>query len=107
VNTGNGSLKWKYQTGDSVNGTPTVTNGIAYIASGDGKLYALDANSGQVKWKFSIANQSVSGDWTSVVNGRVYLGMSDGRIYALNAGNGQIIWKTQTSAAVTSPAIGL
>ena len=33
--------------------------------------------------------------------------MSDGRIYALNAGNGQIIWKTQTSAAVTSPAIGL
>ena len=106
MNAGNGSLKWKFQAGDSVNDSPSVTNGVVYIASGDGRLHALNANTGKEQWHFSIANVSITGGWTSVTNGRVYIGMSDGRLYSLDAGNGHIIWKTQTSAGVTSPAIG-
>jgi outer membrane protein assembly factor BamB len=38
-----GALRWKYQTGGGMYLAPVVANGVAYVGSGDGFLYALNA----------------------------------------------------------------
>jgi glucose dehydrogenase len=49
---------WFFQTGDVVTASPTVVDGVVYVGSWDGYFYALDANSGSLKWKFQVDCQS-------------------------------------------------
>jgi outer membrane protein assembly factor BamB len=51
LNTGDGSVKWTYKTGDAIGGSPAYYNGAIYIASTDTYLYALDATTGALKFK--------------------------------------------------------
>src|SRR4029077_9228464 len=47
-------IKWKFQTGGQVISSPAVANGVVYIASTDGNLYAVDLESGTQKWKLEL-----------------------------------------------------
>src|ERR1700722_13363660 len=47
---GNIDLKWSYTTGNQVFSSPTVVDGVVYIGSNDGNLYALKARSGALQW---------------------------------------------------------
>jgi PQQ-like domain len=49
---------WFFQTGDVVTASPTVVDGVVYVGSWDGYFYALDANSGSLKWKFQVDCQN-------------------------------------------------
>jgi outer membrane protein assembly factor BamB len=40
-NVGNLSLKWSYTTGGYVWSSPAVANGVVYVGSWDGKVYAF------------------------------------------------------------------
>src|SRR3989304_5363982 len=48
-----GALKWTFATGAPIDSSPAVVNGIVYIGSRDHNLYALDAATGEVRWKFA------------------------------------------------------
>ena len=48
-----GALLWKYETGNDVNSSPAVVNGMVYIGSDDGNLYAFGLPSEQMSEKFS------------------------------------------------------
>jgi len=87
-------LKWKFHTGGSVISSPAVVNGVAYVGSTDGNLYAIDMNSGGQKWKFETKNWVVSSP--AVADGVVYFGSYDSYFYALDATTGQQKWKFQT-----------
>ena len=74
--------------------SPAVAAGVVYFGSGDNHVYALDAQSGELKWKFKTgdvvhASPAVSG-------GVVYIGSWDRNLYALDAKTGAMIWKFQT-----------
>ena len=45
---------WVFPTGDAVTASPAVVDGVVYIGSWDGYFYAIDARSGQLKWKFRL-----------------------------------------------------
>ena len=54
-----GNLKWQYDTGAPVRSSPVIGRGpqgeegfIVYFGNGDGKLFALDAQSGYKRWSF-------------------------------------------------------
>src|SRR5476651_1303224 len=47
------TIQWKFQTGGRIISTPAVVNGTAYVGSADGFLYAVDTESGKLKWKFT------------------------------------------------------
>jgi outer membrane protein assembly factor BamB len=74
--------------------SPTVADGTVYFGSGDGNVYALDAASGRLKWKFS------SGDVVhaspAVADGTVFVGSWDTFFYAIDAGTGKQKWKFKT-----------
>ena len=47
-----GKIKWSFQTGNKIRSTPALCNGVVYFGSDDGHLYALDAQTGKLKWRF-------------------------------------------------------
>ena len=118
VDAATGQLKWKFQTGgerrfaakhlhgaepasemmpdpfDSYLSSPVVWNGEVYFGSGDTNVYALDAASGNLKWRFKTgdvvhASPAISG-------GTLFVGSWDSFFYALNAGSGKEIWPFKT-----------
>ena len=44
-------VKWKFHTDGQVISSPAVANGMAFVGSTDGNLYAVDLESGTQKWK--------------------------------------------------------
>src|SRR6185312_16375226 len=53
-------VKWKFHTDGSVFSSPAVVNGVVYIGSGDGNLYAVDQGTGALKWKFPTGSRVTS-----------------------------------------------
>jgi outer membrane protein assembly factor BamB len=45
-NVGNLHKKWSYTTGSDVESSPAVANGVVYVGSEDGNVYALKASTG-------------------------------------------------------------
>jgi len=75
---------------------------MIYIGSFDGRLYALDARTGQEKWSFKTGSRVVSSP--AVAGGMVYVGSGDGRLYALDARTGQEKWRFKTAMMSIPPS---
>ena len=96
--------QWKYATGRNVGSSPAVVNGVAYVGSDDGNVYALDAVTGALVWKYATGNAVESSP--AVATGTVYIGSDDHNVYALDAKTGALVWKYATVSAVeSSPAV--
>ena len=50
VRVADGSMAWQFETGLGVNSSPAVEDGLVYFSSLDGKMYAVDAQTGAIKW---------------------------------------------------------
>ncbi len=74
--------------------SPTIVAGTVFFGSGDHHVYALDAASGTLRWKFETGN--VVHASPAVADGVVYIGSWDRNLYALNANTGALVWKFQT-----------
>src|SRR5579859_1137499 len=88
-------VKWKFHTNGYVISSPAVANGMVYVGSSDGNLYALEQETGTQKWKFKTDARVVSSP--AVENGTVYFGSYDGKFYAVDAASGQLKWKFATA----------
>lgn len=78
-----GTLKWKYTTGDVIESSPAVgTDGVIYVGSNDNKVYAINPD-GTLKWSYSTGGDVVSSPAVGT-NSTVYVGSYDGKLYAIN-----------------------
>jgi outer membrane protein assembly factor BamB len=71
--------------------SPVVGGGAVYFGSGDGNVYALDAGSGQLKWKFHTGD--VVHASPAYADGVVYFGSWDSYFYAVDANSGAEKWR--------------
>jgi outer membrane protein assembly factor BamB len=103
-----GHLKWekKLHQGTKftdVNAQPVLENGILYVPSYDGALYALKRQGGEILWRFDAGGSKT----VALDEQRIYFPSSNGTIYALKKANAQILWKfdldhgTPTQLAMT------
>jgi eukaryotic-like serine/threonine-protein kinase len=74
--------------------SPTVVDGAVYFGSGDGHVYAVDAQTGALKWKFKTGDVVHSSP--AISEGIVYIGSWDTYFYALDAATGALKWKFKT-----------
>jgi outer membrane protein assembly factor BamB len=74
--------------------SPTLAGDSVYFGSGDGNIYAVDAASGKLKWKFTTGN--VVHASPAVADGTVLVGSWDSYFYALDAATGQQKWRFKT-----------
>ena len=76
-------LIWKHPTAGVVSSSPVIAEGVLYVGSEDGNLFALDAETGEPRWMHPTGDKVYSSP--SVTDGILYVGSSDGRLYALRA----------------------
>ena len=81
-----------------------MADGIVYVGSNDRNVYALEAATGKLVWKYATGDPVVSSP--AVADGIVYIGSEDGKVYALGAATGKLVWKYATGGQVwSSPAV--
>lgn len=73
--------------------SPVVVQKTVYFGSGDGHLYAVDAVSGELKWKFKTGDVIHASPAYS--DGLIYFGSWDSYFYAVDAANGKERWRFQ------------
>ncbi|MBV8951698.1 MAG: PQQ-binding-like beta-propeller repeat protein [Actinobacteria bacterium] len=124
-NVGTFTLKGTATTGGAVSSSPALVNGVVYVGSGDGKVYAFSQYgttncAGSPKTCTPLWTATTGGGVGSpaVVNGVVYVGSSDGNVYAFDAAGGAAtcsgtpktctpLWTATTGGGIvfSSPAI--
>lgn len=85
---------------DIFTSSPAVANGKVFFGSGDGGVYAVDAQTGVLQWKFST-NDVVHAS-PAVVGNTVYIGSWDSYLYALDADSGAVKWSFKTGEDPTT-----
>src|SRR3984885_6888667 len=118
VDAATGALKWKFKTKgerrfaakhihgaepaaevmpdpfDFYLSSPVVWDGKVFFGSGDTSIYALDAASGAVRWKFKTGD--VVHASPAILDGVLFVGSWDSYFYALDAGSGKEKWRFKT-----------
>lgn len=85
---------------DSTGGGLAYADGTVYISSGFGLLSALDARTGELRWRQKLeANGS---GMPLVRDGIVYVVAGDHTGWAVDAGNGRVLWQVMGAPSVTT-----
>jgi outer membrane protein assembly factor BamB len=83
---------------DATGGGLAYANGVLYVSSGYGRLTALDAKSGGIKWQKRL---NATGSGAPLVNdGMLYLVAGDETGWAVNTKDGRIAWQVQGTPSV-------
>lgn len=85
-----GRVRWSYSTGSAIFSSPAVADGVVYVGTESGLLYALDAATGRRLWRFRLPGSI--GATPAIADGVVYIG-AGGHFYALDAKNGAVVWE--------------
>jgi len=103
----NGKVVWSFTTNSTVSSSPAVKDGIVVFgAEKPGKIYALDAYSGLVRWLYEIPTEAAVYSSPAIVEGRVFIGCSDGYLRCFDQFEGELIWATYVGGGkLSSPAI--
>lgn len=97
---------WRYQTEGPVRSSAAIVDGVAYIGSYDGWLYALDVGIGRRLWRFP-AESAITGA-PSVCDDQIFFGTEAGDVFCVaqprkdGPPTGQLVWRYNTSASVTA-----
>jgi outer membrane protein assembly factor BamB len=108
VDAKNGSENWRFYAESESSGndthvsSPTLSDGIAYVATNDGSVsdlgdvYALDSSDGSVIWRSAIDVDVLEyyKDTSPIVgDGGVFVGTFNSGLYALNKADGSVSWQ--------------
>lgn len=106
---------WRFKTGEDkkhahlmmgIQGSAAVVGGVVYFGCRDANVYALDAGTGTLRWKFAT-----DGSWViaspAVADGKIYFTTSDTkRFEALDAASGRLLYELPDKIySFSSPAI--
>ena len=110
------SQAWSLTTAGDVWATPVVADGTVYAGDSGGKLWAVDAQSGAVRWSHSISDYTgFTGDSMrdspAVAGGELVFGVVDplgngALVLAVDQVTGQLRWKTQVDPHYAADVTG-
>ncbi len=119
-------MAWYFPTTDAVTATPTVVDGTVYVGSWDDYFYALDLDTGKVRWKYRLSAQNgvtpypgqnprdSTSDGGLVTSSAWYEPAESGRpalvifgggytLYALVAATGAVYWRHNYTGRFNQP----
>jgi len=81
---------WSYGTPAKLAGGVSVAYDTVYVGTENGEVIALDAASGEVKWRVMVKGEIISSP--AIDEGVVVLNTGSGMVFALDAATGAEIW---------------
>jgi len=95
---------WRAVTGEAP--LALAQGGELVVVSGaKGSLTALEARSGQVRWKFRGRGGFEAPAAFDITAERLYIGDRSGAFYSLSADEGKVRFRWETGAAIVTPAL--
>ncbi len=102
--------------------SPTVVGELVYVGVDDGRLLALDRQTGGLVWSFATHRAQVESDQAAddptntdhhgihgtaaLADGRVFIGDYSGWLYALDAFDGSLLWEVDLGGSIgASPVL--
>jgi PQQ-dependent dehydrogenase (methanol/ethanol family) len=96
------AVQWTFQSRAPLETTPLVVDGLMYVTGSNSEMWALDARSGRVVWRYrhrlpkrmplccGPENHGVA-----VLGDRVFLATLDAHLVALDAKTGAVLWDVE------------
>jgi outer membrane protein assembly factor BamB len=100
-----GEVKWHFEVAQQLLSSPSVADGSVYVGTASGDFYALQALTGQERWRFKSDNRGNGFSSPAISDGVVYCGRYRGNVYAIDAETGEAKWTFKKAGMSTSPAI--
>ncbi|MCW3984409.1 MAG: PQQ-binding-like beta-propeller repeat protein [Candidatus Bathyarchaeota archaeon] len=88
---------WTIQLDGGMVSSPTLVNGVCYVGTINGTIYAVDGNTGAQIWNYSTGIIGFSST-LAVVNNKVYTGAENGTVLCLDATRGTLLWATNAGS---------
>lgn len=96
----NGKALWQARVTSEILSAPLIANGLVYVRSGDGRVFALSANDGKRKWLYQRATPALtvrSYGGVLIEKNAVFAGFSGGKLVALEAQTGGLGWEASVA----------
>jgi outer membrane protein assembly factor BamB len=101
--TADGEKRWAQPLdGGVAASSPAVVDDMVYVGCQDERVYALDAETGDIEWRFETEG-SVDAS-PAVADGTVFVGSTDERFYALDRLEGTTRWTAPIGESIGAPA---
>ncbi len=109
---------WSVAVGGPISATPVISDGVAYVGSYDGSLYAIELSTGEGPWIYATGAAvpepnlkiplGITG--SAAIDGSVvYVGDAAATVHAVDAVSGQPVWNVkvdeQESASIWSSPV--
>ena len=96
--------RWRFSpdgADSSIVAAPAAANALLYVGDLQGRLYAVDALSGEERWQF----QAQGGIYASpiVAGSQVYIATQEGQVYAVDRNTGQPLWELSFGSPINQP----
>ena len=90
--------------------TPVVVDGVMFISSGVGNVFAIDAKTGAIRWKYTSEATAGNATHRGVVaaEGKVFAAQRDNSLVALDQKTGALVWRARVETSrgfMAAPAI--
>ncbi|HET6883511.1 MAG TPA: PQQ-binding-like beta-propeller repeat protein [Pirellulales bacterium] len=97
------AVVWKKSFKDGgFEATAAIVDGMIYVGSFDGNLYAMNLANGEEKWKFHTELGFKAAP--AVREGVIFIGDVDGKFYAIDAATGKEKWSVTSGAEINAGA---
>jgi outer membrane protein assembly factor BamB len=104
VPTPKGRVRWQFETAAPILSSPAVVQGTVYLSTGDRRILALKADTGELIWEREVGGAVDSSP--AVAGDMVFVGLKDGRLLALSKADGSIQWEFSTGGLIySSPSV--
>jgi outer membrane protein assembly factor BamB/tRNA A-37 threonylcarbamoyl transferase component Bud32 len=91
---------WTFTCADEIRGTATCDRGMVFVGSYDSHLYAINAETGQMVWKYQTDGGIVSRP--AIAADSVFVGSEDSRLHVVSVRSGSLQWTYYTKGPVRS-----
>lgn len=106
VDLSDGTAVWAASLGGPVEVTPHFAENVLVVPVGTGRVVALNASEGTVRWELVAEEEGVRFASATSAEGTVYLAGTDGIVRAVDATSGSVSWTRDVGAAIVAePAV--
>ncbi len=96
----NGKALWQSRVTSEILSAPQIADGLVYVRSGDGRVFALSASDGKRKWLYQRATPALtvrSYGGVLIEKNTLFSGFSGGKLVALELQTGGLIWEASVA----------
>lgn len=94
------AVRWTLECGEAITSSAAIVDGVVYVGSEDGVLFAVDLASGKPVWQHKTEDAIHSSP--TVYRGTVFYGDAAGIMHAVDAKTGSGRWKFTTNGEIIS-----